>query len=175
MSKYSVTQIHSSAGFIPFGPSLASYTALPLSGGANPVTAVFIALPPKTFVVISGTARGTRNQRVTINQSMVDDLTPLASTYMTGNYDTNAVFNAEQGGHAITLNPVDATTNVVIIFEMKKSSKSDWEYTKLLATDYNITSLQTKGGSMYLFHTEDGGDSDLKDSNVVVSFIDLAA
>jgi len=153
-------------------PKLANPTQ-PTSGEPGPkiLTAIQIAVPAHTFAIIGGTALGIWTQRLTITQ--MDSQKVYSSDVLTGSLITGSLLKTAGGVKAVTLAPQGVDTIVLLNFETLPTGKTFFQPVKSLNSDYETTRLNVdKFATAYLFHTEDGGDNDQHDCNVVATFID---
>ncbi|KAI0790613.1 hypothetical protein C8Q75DRAFT_732750 [Abortiporus biennis] len=113
--------------------------------GANLVTAVSITVSSKTFITIGGTAFSSYPQKITAIQSDKKKKT-VNSGEMTGSATTGDIFTTDKGEHAMTLNPVNGDTTILLSFLCKPDSNAaDWSYSKGLDLDFTNHCLNVKG------------------------------
>ncbi|CCM06646.1 uncharacterized protein FIBRA_08929 [Fibroporia radiculosa] len=137
----------------------------PGSGEILPECRVVIEVAKKTILCVNGTATSGWIQRVEL---IPDPAAPPVT--LTG--QGNAALKQADGKPGIVLGPWPDTKFVPIVFTTQKPGEPGFKPAKTLAGDYSKNTLKVPTfAQCYVFHTEDGGDSDVHDTTLVVSLI----
>jgi len=136
-------------------------------------TAVSVLVPANHLITISGTATAGWTQKVMVTQTGLDFLNK--DIFLGGSGLDTLQPSTDTDTPSLAWLPQPKDTTLIINFEVlhNDSFTEDAFYpAKGLSSDYSTTKLTiTNIGSAYLFHTEDGGDDDYHDTNLIVSFI----